>query len=130
MPASGAEAVSPSPINVAIGALTAGTRATDSVSGYMFVAVKPDLFVSPEVYRREVSQRIEMIKATPRQAGIAEIRIPGERSYATRARLRRGVHGYRHACRLPQHVARAAGARRGRAGTRGPASTAWRDSGF
>ena len=73
----------------AIGALTAGTRPESSVSGYMFVAVKPDLFLPADVYRREVSSRIELIKATPRQAGIAEIRIPGERSYATRARLRR-----------------------------------------
>jgi LDH2 family malate/lactate/ureidoglycolate dehydrogenase len=73
----------------ALGALTAGTRAANSVSGYMFMAFKPDLFLAPDDYRREVSQRIATIKATPRQDGVAEIRIPGERAYRTRERLMR-----------------------------------------
>lgn len=73
----------------ALGALTAGTRPADSVSGYMFIAFKPDLFLPIEDYRRELSQRIATIKATPRQEGVEEIRIPGERGYRTRARLLR-----------------------------------------
>jgi len=73
----------------ALGALAAGTRSTDATSGYLFIAFKPDLFLPADVYRQEVSRRIEMIKATPRQMGIAEIRIPGERGYTTRARLLR-----------------------------------------
>jgi len=73
----------------ALGALTAGARPGDAVSGYVFIAFKPDLFLPPDDYRREVSRRIDTIKAVPRQAGIAEIRIPGERGYATRARLMR-----------------------------------------
>ena len=73
----------------ALGALTAGIRAADEVSGYMFIAVRPDLFVSGDVYRREISERIAAIKASPRQEGVAEIRIPGERSSGTRARLLR-----------------------------------------
>jgi LDH2 family malate/lactate/ureidoglycolate dehydrogenase len=73
----------------AFGALTAGIRPAGAVSGYMFFAFKPDLFLSPDAYRHEVSRRIAAIKATPRLAGIAEIRIPGERSYATRSRLLR-----------------------------------------
>jgi LDH2 family malate/lactate/ureidoglycolate dehydrogenase len=76
----------------ALGALTAGIRSAGAVSGYMFFAFKPDLFVSPDAYQHEVSRRIAAIKASPRQAGIAEIRIPGERSYATRTRLvREGI---------------------------------------
>jgi LDH2 family malate/lactate/ureidoglycolate dehydrogenase len=71
----------------ALGALTAGMRPADATSGYVFIAFKPDLFLPSDAYRHEVSRRIEMIKATPRQTGIEEIRIPGERSYATRARL-------------------------------------------
>lgn len=71
----------------ALGALAAGTRGAGDVGGYMFMAFKPDLFLAPEDYRREVSRRIETIKATPRQEGVDEIRIPGERSYRTRARL-------------------------------------------
>jgi LDH2 family malate/lactate/ureidoglycolate dehydrogenase len=73
----------------ALGALTAGMRPADAISGYVFIAFKPDLFLSIDEYRREVSRRIETIKATPRQAAIHEIRIPGERGYATRARLLR-----------------------------------------
>jgi LDH2 family malate/lactate/ureidoglycolate dehydrogenase len=76
----------------ALGALTAGIRSADEVSGYMFFAFKPDLFLSPGAYRQEVSRRIGAIKNTPRQIGVKEIRIPGERSYATRARLvREGI---------------------------------------
>jgi LDH2 family malate/lactate/ureidoglycolate dehydrogenase len=76
----------------ALGALAAGTRPADEVSGYVFVAFKPDLFLPPEDYRREVTRRIDMIKATPRQMGVEEIRIPGERGYTTRARLvREGI---------------------------------------
>ena len=71
----------------ALGALAAGTREAGDVGGYMFMAFKPDLFLALDDYRREVSQRIETIKATPRREGVDEIRIPGERSYKTRARL-------------------------------------------
>ena len=71
----------------ALGALTAGMRPATDVSGYMFLAFRPDLFLSPDAYRHEVSHRIDAIKATTRQAGFAEIRIPGQHSYATRARL-------------------------------------------
>jgi len=55
----------------------------------LFVAFRPDLFAPTDEYRREVSRRIDTIKATPRQSGIEEIRIPGERGYRTRARLMR-----------------------------------------
>jgi len=71
----------------ALGALTSGMRQPETPSGYVFMAFKPDLFLPLDDYRHEVSHRIERIKATPRQAGFEEIRIPGERSYRTRARL-------------------------------------------
>lgn len=71
----------------ALGALTAGMRPAGAISGYVFIAMKPDLFTPIEDYRREVSSRIATIKATPLQPGVTEIRIPGERSYATRRRL-------------------------------------------
>jgi len=46
-----------------------------------------------------------MIKATPRQSGVEEIRIPGERGYRTRERLtREGIEIdrkiYNSLCRL------------------------------
>ncbi|MFL5281265.1 MAG: Ldh family oxidoreductase [Rhodopila sp.] len=73
----------------ALGALTVGLRPADGVSGYLFIAFKPDLFVAAEEYRAEVSRRIAAIKATPLQEGVSEIRIPGERAYRTRAQLLR-----------------------------------------
>lgn len=73
----------------AIGALAAGVRPTDAVSGYLFIAFKPDVFLPLADYEAEVARRIATIKATPRQSGVSEIRIPGERGYATRQRLMR-----------------------------------------
>jgi LDH2 family malate/lactate/ureidoglycolate dehydrogenase len=58
-------------------------------SAYLFIAFKPDLFVPLEEYQRALAAEIAVIKATPRQDGIAEIRIPGERAYRERARLTR-----------------------------------------
>jgi LDH2 family malate/lactate/ureidoglycolate dehydrogenase len=57
--------------------------------GYLFIAFKPDLFVSLDDYRRALAGEIAAIKATPRREGIDEIRIPGERAYRERARLTR-----------------------------------------
>lgn len=73
----------------ALAALTAGVRPDDAIGGYVFIAFKPDMFLAPDEYRREVSRRIATIKATPRAAGVTEIRIPGERGYRTRERLAR-----------------------------------------
>jgi LDH2 family malate/lactate/ureidoglycolate dehydrogenase len=53
----------------ALGALTAGIRPADAVSGYMFFAFKPDLFVSPDAYRHELGRRIAAIKAHAAAAG-------------------------------------------------------------
>src|SRR6266478_4862878 len=58
-------------------------------AGYLFIAFKPDLFVPLEDYRRALAAEIAAIKATPRQEGVDEIRIPGERAYRERARLTR-----------------------------------------
>jgi L-2-hydroxycarboxylate dehydrogenase (NAD+) len=57
--------------------------------GYLFIAFKPDLFVALDDYRRALAEEIAEIKATPRQDGVDEIRIPGERAYRERARLTR-----------------------------------------
>ena len=56
-------------------------------AGYLFIAFTPDLFVPLEDYRRALTAEIAAIKATPRQEGVGEIRIPGERAYRDRARL-------------------------------------------
>jgi LDH2 family malate/lactate/ureidoglycolate dehydrogenase len=62
---------------------------TDQRAGYLFIAFKPDLFMPLEDYRRALADEIARIKTTPRQDGVEEIRIPGERAYRERARLAR-----------------------------------------
>jgi LDH2 family malate/lactate/ureidoglycolate dehydrogenase len=71
----------------ALGVLCAG--AIHEKSAYLFIAFKPDLFLPLDEYRQALAAEIALIKATPRQDGVAEIRIPGERAYRERARLTR-----------------------------------------
>jgi L-2-hydroxycarboxylate dehydrogenase (NAD+) len=71
----------------ALGVLCTG--AIDEKSAYLFIAFKPDLFMPLPEYRRALAAEIAVIKATPRQDGVAEIRIPGERAYRERTRLTR-----------------------------------------
>jgi LDH2 family malate/lactate/ureidoglycolate dehydrogenase len=60
--------------------------------GYLILAIKPDLLVPLEQFKREVSEMIARVKATPRQPDVDEIRIPSERSFRERARcLREGL---------------------------------------
>ena len=72
----------------ALGVLGGGMADREG-GGYLFIAFKPDLFVPLEDYRRGLAAEIAEIKATPRQEGVDEIRIPGERAYRERARLER-----------------------------------------
>jgi LDH2 family malate/lactate/ureidoglycolate dehydrogenase len=58
----------------------------ESAYGYLFIGFKPDLLGPADVFEREVTHLIERIKATPRQAGVNEIRIPSERAYRSRER--------------------------------------------
>jgi LDH2 family malate/lactate/ureidoglycolate dehydrogenase len=74
-------------------ALLAG-RGSDEASeyGYLFVAFRPDLFGSADAFEHEVAQLIDRVKATPRQPGVDEIRIPSERAFRYRERaLREGL---------------------------------------
>jgi hypothetical protein len=68
----------------ALGVLCSAAATEDS-TGYLFIAFKPDLFLPLDDYRRALAAEIAGIKATPRQDGVAEIRIPGERAYRERA---------------------------------------------
>jgi len=72
----------------ALGVLCGGAPDQEG-AGYFFIAFRPDLFVPLEDYRRALAAEIAAIKATPRQEGVDEIRIPGERAYRERARLTR-----------------------------------------
>ena len=65
-----------------------GGAEQDGDPGYLFIAFRPDLFGPKDVFEQRVTQLIELVKATPRQAGVEEIRIPSERAFRTRAQLR------------------------------------------
>src|SRR5438094_5198100 len=70
-------------------ALALAMHALGVSAQYLFIAFKPDLFVPLDEYRRALAAEIAASKATPRQGGVAEIGIPGERAYRERARLGR-----------------------------------------
>ena len=72
----------------ALGVVCGGT-ASPARDGYLLIAFKPDLFMPLDDYQRALAAEIAAIKTTPRQEGVAEIRIPGERAYRDRARLAR-----------------------------------------
>jgi LDH2 family malate/lactate/ureidoglycolate dehydrogenase len=72
----------------ALGVLCGGAIDQES-GGYLVIAFEPDLFVPLDDYRRALAAEVAAIKATPRQEGVGEIRIPGERAYRERARLAR-----------------------------------------
>src|SRR5688500_7854264 len=71
----------------ALGVLCGGAAGIQA--GYVFVAFRPDLFVPLDEYRRALAEEVATIKATPRQEGVAEIRVPGERADRERARRSR-----------------------------------------
>jgi LDH2 family malate/lactate/ureidoglycolate dehydrogenase len=73
----------------ALGVLAESGSEHESDYGYLFIAFRPDLVGPADVFKRRVTQLIERIKATPRQPGVDEIRIPSERAFRSRERARR-----------------------------------------
>ena len=66
--------------------------AAESDYGYLFIAFRPGLLGPADAFERQVMQLIERIKATPRQRGVDDIRIPSERAFRSRERaLREGL---------------------------------------
>ena len=56
------------------------------------MAMKPDLLMPLADYRRQLSENLARIKSTPRQPGVDDIRLPGERSFKEREKhLREGI---------------------------------------
>jgi LDH2 family malate/lactate/ureidoglycolate dehydrogenase len=77
----------------ALGLLAGSGSEHESDYGYLFIAFRPDLIGPADVFNRQVTELIERIKATPRQAGVDEIRIPSERAFRSRERaLREGLN--------------------------------------
>ena len=64
----------------------------DKYYGYLIMAIKPDLLLPLEDFRRDMSEMLARVKATPRQPGVDEIRLPSERAFRERASgLREGI---------------------------------------
>ncbi|MGC2202830.1 MAG: Ldh family oxidoreductase [Stellaceae bacterium] len=70
----------------AFGVLAGSALDPDNDDGYLFLLFKPDLLTSLDDFKVQVSELVDRIKATPRQPGVAEIRIPGERAFRARER--------------------------------------------
>ena len=60
--------------------------------GYLVMAFRPDLLLPLEEFKRELTAMLLRVKATPRQPGVEEIRLPSERAFRERTRrLREGI---------------------------------------
>jgi LDH2 family malate/lactate/ureidoglycolate dehydrogenase len=76
----------------AFGVLAGSALDPDKDDGYLFLVFKPDLLIDLDDFKQQVSELIDRVKATPRQPGVSEIRIPGERALRGRERaLREGI---------------------------------------
>ncbi len=73
----------------ALGVLAGSAMDPDGDDGYLFVVFKPDLLVPLDAFKREVTALIDRVKSVPLAPGVDEIRIPGERAFASRERLLR-----------------------------------------
>ncbi len=71
----------------AFGVLAGSALDPDKDDGYVFIVFKPDLLVGLDDFKEQVSELVDRIKATPRQPGVDEIRIPGERGFRSRERM-------------------------------------------
>jgi LDH2 family malate/lactate/ureidoglycolate dehydrogenase len=76
----------------ALGVLAGSGRNANKDYGYLIIAMRPDLLLPLDEFRRELTQTLERIKSTPRQPGVKEIRLPSERAFRERERaLRHGI---------------------------------------
>ena len=76
----------------AFGLLAGAAVDPDKDDGYLFVVFNPNLLADLDDFKQQVAELIERVKATPRQDGVWEIRIPGERAFRSRERaLREGI---------------------------------------
>ena len=73
----------------ALGVLAGSGLGDDKTYGYLIMTVKPDLMVPLDDFKRDMSGMLARVKATPRQPGVDEIRLPGERAFRERAHHQR-----------------------------------------
>jgi LDH2 family malate/lactate/ureidoglycolate dehydrogenase len=76
----------------ALGVLAGSALDPDKDDGYLFVVLKPELLIDPDDFKQQITALIDRIKDTPRQPGLDQIRIPGERAFLSREQaLRAGI---------------------------------------
>jgi len=76
----------------ALGLLGGAGLDLEGDNGFIFIVFKPELLMPLGDFKREVAALIDRVKATPRQAGVDEIRIPSEHAFRNRERaLREGI---------------------------------------
>lgn len=75
----------------ALGILAGAGLAREQVRdyGFLFWAVDPDIMLPGGEFKRQMSEYVRQLKATPRQPGVDEIRIPSERAMRERERRRK-----------------------------------------
>ena len=75
----------------ALGLLAGAALARGEVQdyGFLFIAIDPGLLLPAGAFPKQMKELVERIKATPREAAAAEIRIPSERAFRERERRRR-----------------------------------------
>ncbi len=73
----------------AFGVMCAPTDADGFVTGHVLIAFAPDLFVPLARYQQLLTTQLDLIRSTPRRPSATEIRVPGDRAYRDRERLRR-----------------------------------------
>ena len=75
-----------------LGVLAGSGLGDDKTYGYLIMAIKPDLLLPLDDFRRDMSEMLARVKTTPRQPGVDEIRLPSERAFRERTRgLREGI---------------------------------------
>ena len=73
----------------ALGVLAGSGFGDDKIYGYLIMVIDPERLLPGADFRRHMSDMLAKVKAAPRQPGVDEIRLPGERSARERSRLTR-----------------------------------------
>jgi L-2-hydroxycarboxylate dehydrogenase (NAD+) len=73
----------------ALGVLAGSALDPGEQDGYLFIVFKPDLLVDLNEFKTQLGELVDRIKDTPRQRGVSEIRIPGERAFRCREQASR-----------------------------------------
>jgi LDH2 family malate/lactate/ureidoglycolate dehydrogenase len=75
----------------ALGLLAGAALARGEVQdyGFLFWAIDPNIMLPGGDFTKQMAELVAKIKATPRQPGVDEIRIPSERAYRERERRRK-----------------------------------------